>query len=242
MNPSIAMRASSSGTGPVETLDNFYLLLAENGDECLELPWYRTSVAFRDGLRRFRSELALPGLRLESIDGKKYFIPEARFTGMAENKPDSEHAAAVEACDYLRKFVQKSELDPTEWRIDNDNPLYKSIVESQQISSTSEVEEVLPSEGHRFLVIAPVERGIRKTRVVRSSSRRREPVSSSRSGYSSSSDGQHLSHLGSEINLLKLQMDRLTSLVESHHSPPSHPVSMTPPPASTSYHTEIRPE
>jgi len=95
VNPLIAMRASSSGTGPVETLDNFYVLLAENGDECLELPWYRTCAAFRDGLRRFRSELALPGLRLESIDGKKYFIPEARFTGMAENKP---------VCHYLPTF------------------------------------------------------------------------------------------------------------------------------------------
>jgi len=92
-------------------------------------------------------------------------------------------------------------------------------------------------------VIAPVEQGIRNTKVVRSSSRRREPVSSSRSGYSSSSGGQHLSHLSNEINMLKSQMDKLTTLVESHHlPPPSHPASMTPSLVSTSYRTEIRPE
>lgn len=83
-----AMRASSSETPSVSTLDAFYEELATTADnEGLCLPWYKTSLVVRTPeVKRFRSEMTLPGLRLRSRNGQQYFIPEAKFTGIAENR------------------------------------------------------------------------------------------------------------------------------------------------------------
>lgn len=81
------MEASSSGISNVQTLDLFYEELAATAGEAgLSLPWYKTSFVHTPELKRFRSVLTLPGLRLFSSDAKQYFIPEVKFSAIAQNR------------------------------------------------------------------------------------------------------------------------------------------------------------
>ena len=83
------MRAEPSEISSVTKLDEFYEQLAETAEnEGLCLPWYKTCLAVYAPLqqKRFRSEITLPGLRLQATDGRKYFIPEAKFIGTAQNR------------------------------------------------------------------------------------------------------------------------------------------------------------
>ena len=155
-----------------------------------------------------------------------------------------------------------------EWTVDNDNPLFKSIVQEHPAGSiTPEPEAPMPSEGasgflrrvvddvvylclgHHLLVIVPVEppilRNRKDLRQRPSRSRHTTPSSPSSStprsetGSSASSDGAHITHLSNEVNLLKTQVDRLHAIVERHHVRTAS-ASITQP-ASTSYRSEIEP-
>jgi len=243
------MHACSSEMACVSIIDAFYEELAERAaDEGLCLPWYKTCLVIRalGEQKRFRSEMTLPGLRLQSVDGEKYFIPEAKFTGIAENRKEAENAAACEACGFLTTFMRRSELIASEWMIDNDNPLYKSIVERQPaVSSSSDSEPEMPREGHRLLLIAPVVRLSYKNRKeLRKKTRSHNgppsspPSSKPKSGSSSNTNGENIALLSNELHLLRIQIDRLNSLVEQHPPPP--PASVTQP-ASTSFVPDIEP-
>jgi len=242
------MRACSSETQSISTIDAFYEELAERAEEeSLCLPWYKTALVIHapHQHKRFRSEITLPGLRLQSMDGEKYFIPEAKFTGIAENRKEAENAAACEACGFLMTFTRRSELIASEWTIDSDNPLYKSILEKQPaVSSSSDSESERAAEGHRLLVIAPVVRLSYRKRKMQPEQRSTKgppapPPSKPKSSSSSNTNGENIALLSNELHLLRVQIDRLNSLVEQHHHPPP-PASITQP-ASTSFVPDIEP-
>lgn len=245
------MLGAPSETPCVSTLDAFYEELAERAeDESLCLPWYKTCLVMKAPRqnKRFRSEITLPGLRLQSMDGEKYFIPEAKFIGNAENRKEAENAAAYEACGFLMTFTQRSQLIASEWMIDSNNPLYNRILEAQPAPSTSSnsSEPDTPREGHHLLVIAPVVRLNYKNRKdlrPKPPSHNGPPPSPNSSkqptGSSSTTNGENLALLSHELNLLRIQMDRLNSLVEQHH-PQQASASMTQP-ASSSHRPNIEP-
>eukprot|EP00210_Caulerpa_lentillifera_P003484 g3324.t1 len=124
--------ASTSNPSSIQILDLFYMELAETADVAgVCLPWYKTSFVHTPELKRFRSEITLPGLRLLASDAKQYFIPEAKFTAIAQTRNDAENAAAGEACEFLKTFTGRSHLIASEWSIDNSNPLYQELEQSQ---------------------------------------------------------------------------------------------------------------
>lgn len=81
------MQASTSDASDIQTLDSFYLGLAETVDVAgVWLPWYKTSFVHTHELKRFRSEVTIPGICLLSTDAKQVFIPEVKFTAIAQTR------------------------------------------------------------------------------------------------------------------------------------------------------------
>lgn len=151
-----------------------------------------------------------------------------------------------------------------EWMIDSNNPLYNRILEAQPTPSTSSIssESDTPREGtgsglwverrcllfvgHHLLVIAPVVRLNYKNRKdlrPKPPSHNGPPPSPHSSkqptGSSSTTNGENLALLSNELHLLRIQIDRLNSLVEQHH-PEQASASITQP-ASSSHRPNIEP-
>ena len=99
--------------------------------------------------------------------------------------------------------------------------------------------------GHHLLVIAPVVRLSYRNRKMQPSRRTRNgppppsPPAKTKSTSSSNTNGENIALLSNELHLLRVQIDRLNSLVDQHHHPPP-PASITQP-ASTSFVPDIEP-
>eukprot|EP00210_Caulerpa_lentillifera_P002849 g2723.t1 len=216
------MQAFTSEISNVHTLDLFYEELAETADETgVCLPCYKTSIVHKSGLKQFRSAVTVPGLRLLSSDATHYFIPEVKFTATAHNRNEAENAAAGDACEFLKTFIQRTDLIASEWSIDNSEPLDQSLVQSRRmVEPQTEVDQARPTSegGYHLMVLTPLPSLPRR---VENPSR----VSESETSRSSEgpenlpeSSGRFPATFTEEIYLLRRQIDILSSVVDNNNT------------------------